>query len=168
MAAAGTRPATARLRESIFNRPEVAGLVDDGRVLDLYAGGGSLGIEALSWGAAEVEFVERERRACAVIRRNLATLELDQRARVHCVPVQRCHARLAPPYAVCFADPPFPLDAASVLEPLFADGTLLSAAGLLLWRYPFKRPAPQRLGALVQVESRRYGDAALGTYRKRS
>ena len=67
----GTRPATAIVRSSIFDRPAIRDIVEHARVVDLYAGAGYLGIEALSRGAESVDFVERNGAACAVIRRNL-------------------------------------------------------------------------------------------------
>ncbi len=160
-AAAPTRPATARMRESIFNRPDVLAVVT-GRVLDLYAGSGLLGLEALSNGAQSVDFVERDRGACDVIRRNLETLDCTARARVLCVPVESARA-LEPPYDLCFADPPYPDDATEALIEL-AEAGLVGERGLLLWRYLRKRPAPPGIADLAQVEERRYGDGVLGTF----
>jgi len=75
----GVRPTADRVREAVFSS---LGDVEGFAVLDLYAGSGSLGIEALSRGAARAVFVERGREAVAVLRRNLATLDLADRARV--------------------------------------------------------------------------------------
>src|SRR3954470_7055556 len=74
-----TRPTAARVREAIFN---ILGPPPDGNVLDLYAGTGALGIEALSRGAARTVFVEREHGALSALRRNLRELGLDGRASV--------------------------------------------------------------------------------------
>ena len=163
-AAVGTRPATALIREAIFNRPDVQAAIA-GPVLDLYAGAGLLGVEALSRGAPRVDFVESNRAACAVIRANLAVVEAGVGARVLCLPVERCLPRLAPPYTCCFADPPYPLDAAHALTAL-VDAGILAPGGLLLWRHPARRSAPERLGPLAQVDQRRYGDGTLDTYRE--
>ena len=160
-AAAPTRPATARMRESIFNRPDVLAVVT-GRVVDLYAGSGLLGLEALSNGARSVDFVERDRAACDVIRRNLEMLDCTARARVLCVPVESART-LELPYDLCFADPPYPDDATQTLVEL-AEAGLVADQGLLLWRYLRKRPAPPAIGDLAQVEERRYGDGVLGTF----
>ena len=172
---AGTRPATARMRESIFNRPDVQACVVDGAILDLYAGTGLLGIEALSRGAARVDFVERAQAACALIQRNLTALGLAARARVICRDVARVRpgptpgtagrpgAAISPPYDLCFADPPYAVDASTVLAALAA-GTLLAPGGLLLWRSGPGRPAGERLGLLVRTEVRRYGDGMLATF----
>ncbi len=160
-AAAPTRPATARMRESILNRPDVLA-VASGRVVDLYAGAGLLGLEALSNGAQSVDFVERDRRACDVIRRNLDVIDCADRARVLCVPVEAARA-LEPPYDLCFADPPYPEDATQALIKLVVSG-LVAEQGLLLWRYPRKRPPPIPIADLAQVDERRYGDGILGTF----
>ncbi len=165
----GTRPATARMRDSIFNRPVVLALTT-GRVLDLYAGAGLLGLEALSNGATQVDFVERNRRACDVVRQNLAALGCGERAQVLCMPVEGAVARLEPPYDLCFADPPYDVDATATLDALLRSVPtgLLQPNGLLLWRYLRSVPGPARIAGLARVEERRYGDGVLGTYRAES
>src|SRR5579883_2219794 len=77
-----TRPATARVRQSIFSRLQVRMALEGARVLDLYAGSGSLGIEALSRGAASAVFVDSSRAAAAAISDNLERLGLAPRGRV--------------------------------------------------------------------------------------
>lgn len=157
-----TRPATARLRRSIFDRPDVQARLD-GPLLDLYAGAGLLGLEALSRGVPHVDFVERDRQACATIRENLRSLDCEDRAGLHCRSVERVLAGLPPGYRLCFADPPYPTDATPALEELLAR-RLLAPSALLLWRHPSNRPAPDRLGLLARADQRRYGDAVLDTY----
>ena len=104
--AAVTRAATERIRESLFAilEPRIAGA----RVLDLYAGAGTLGIEALSRGAAHTTFVERDRAALAAVRANLEATGLRDRARVVAANVTT-FLRGAPggPYDLVFCDPPF-------------------------------------------------------------
>ena len=168
--ATGTRPATAAIRQSIFGRAEVRDALRDAIVLDLYAGAGYLGIEALSHGAAWVDFVERAAPACAVIRKNLDDLGVTDRARVHRTPVERCFTRVAAPIGLAFVDPPYGVDAFAVVERLDASD-LLGPDALILWRRhvggagPRQAPAPERIGGLVRTDQRRYGDGALDTYR---
>ena len=170
-ASGGTRPATARLRRSIFDRPDVQAALR-GPVLDLYAGAGLLGLEALSRGAPQVHFVERDRGACAVIRANLESLGCGDRGRLHCRSAEAALPRLPPGYLLCFADPPYASDATAVLQDLLRRG-LLHPDALLLWRRPRERPAPDRLApgaaggparSLVRVDQRRYGGAVLDTF----
>ncbi len=108
----GTRPTTDRVRESLFNivtaRRDLAGLA----VLDLYAGSGALGLEALSRGAASVVFVESDQRSAAVIARNIETVGLAgaalRRGKVSAV----LAGGTATPFDLVLADPPYGLDVA--------------------------------------------------------
>ena len=77
-----TRPTTDKVREAAFNSMVSMGIVDDAVVVDLFAGSGALGIEALSRGAARCTFVERDRSALVALRTNIGTLGLDDRATV--------------------------------------------------------------------------------------
>ncbi len=165
----GTRPATAIIRSAIFDRPEIGNLVEGARVLDLYAGAGYLGIEALSRGAASVDFVERNGPACAVIRRNLDELDLTDQARVHRLPVERCFSRIPLDPDLIFIDPPYRVDARPVIE-TFEERADLAAGALAIWRRLTRAsggvpPPPERIGTLVRVDQRRYGDGAIDTYR---
>jgi 16S rRNA (guanine966-N2)-methyltransferase len=101
------RPTSDRAREAIFNSLTSMGVLDDAVVLDLFAGSGALGIEALSRGASAATFVERERVALGVIRANLAALGFEGRV------VQGdavAHAALVGPVDVAFVDPPYAFD----------------------------------------------------------
>ena len=165
----GTRPATALIRSAIFDRPEIQQRVDGAHVVDLYAGAGYFGIEALSRGAAFVDFVERNGAACAVIRRNLAELSLDDRARVHRLPVERCHSRIALDPDLVFIDPPYRVNALPAVESLL-DRAQMPSGALVIWRRLSRASGgveipPERIGALVRIDQRRYGDGAIDTYR---
>ena len=101
-----TRPATDRIRETLFAilEPEL----DEARVLDLFAGAGTLGIEALSRGAASATFVERSPDALKALRKNIATTEFGDRAEVITADVLGFIERsVVGPYDVVFCDPPF-------------------------------------------------------------
>lgn len=123
-----TRPTADRVREALFSI--LGPRVRDARVLDLFAGSGSLGLEALSRGAAHATFVEKSRRALDVIRRNVETLELEDRAALHAldVPARPGSLRqLNGPVNVVFIDPPYRLT--ETVEPGSKLGTLLE----MLW-----------------------------------
>ena len=125
----GTRPTTDRVRESLFNvlasRIDFAGA----SVLDLYAGSGALGLEALSRGAASAVFVESDHRAAAVIDQNIASLGVSgatvRRGPVAAVLAAARHR----PVDLVFADPPYDVGAAEVAQMLTAlvDGGWVSA-----------------------------------------
>lgn len=105
----GYRPAMGRVRESLFSRLESRGVVwGECRVLDLFAGSGSLAFEALSRGAAEAVFVEKNPRAAACLAQNAANLGAESRCRILTEDVLRVSARRpALPFQVIFIDPPY-------------------------------------------------------------
>ena len=106
----GTRPTADRVREALFS---IVGPLDDASVLDLYAGSGALGIEALSRGAASVTFVERDRRAAQTIGENLATLGEDQPVVVRDALVWLRDRPGSPAFDLVLIDPPY--DSAAAL-----------------------------------------------------
>src|SRR5215218_195247 len=116
--AAGVRPTGDRAREGLFNSLGSLLDVDGARVLDLYAGSGALGLEALSRGAASATFVEDDPSALNAIRDNVAKVKLPG---AHVVPMKVevfLAAQPEPRYDVAFLDPPYDLDVAPVLEAL--------------------------------------------------
>ncbi|MBM4434777.1 MAG: 16S rRNA (guanine(966)-N(2))-methyltransferase RsmD [Chloroflexi bacterium] len=150
--AATTRAATDRVRESLFAMldPVVVG----SRVLDLFAGAGSLGIEALSRGAARATFVDKDRAAVAAIRRNVAALGLGGRATVVAADVLRhLAAGGGGPYDLVFCDPPFA--AQELLSATLAHEGLpraLAAEALVVARVLRKHPPAVPAAARVERE----------------
>lgn len=133
---AGTRPMTDRLKTSLFDTLVPYG-IEGARVLDLYAGSGSIGIEMLSRGAEWCDFVEQSAVMCRVIRENLETTKLADRAKVHQMLVGRYMSMLEgmsnlPPYDIIALDPPYAdpainstLDALARWQMLADDGILV-------------------------------------------
>src|ERR1700751_4535473 len=119
----GTRPTTDRVRESLFNVVTARRDIEGMSVLDLYAGSGALGLEALSRGAASALFVESARRAAAVLERNIATLGLSgatlRRGQVAAVLAAGAAAPVAPADLV-LADPPYDVETADLQAVLAA------------------------------------------------
>jgi 16S rRNA (guanine966-N2)-methyltransferase len=108
----GLRPTADRNRETVFNW--LQGQMNGARVLDLFAGSGALGLEALSRGAARAVFVEHSRGACRSLEQNIATLDAAGRAEVFNGDARRFLRDRSAPFDVIFLDPPF---AAGLLEP---------------------------------------------------
>lgn len=103
-----TRPTTDRVREAVFNSLASFGVVEGALVADLYAGSGAMGIEALSRGAEHCTFVERDRKALDVLRRNLESLGLTQRSTVIAGAAMSALSRLH--CDIVIADPPYDVD----------------------------------------------------------
>jgi len=147
-----TRPTSDRVRENAFN---LIGPVDDADVLDLFAGSGAMGLEALSRGAASATFVESDREACRVINANLDKLHLH--ATVLQQDVLRAVAADRRTYDLVLCDPPYGFDHAR-LGPHLA--RLLSQDGLLVYESAGREDPPEVPGLDLRT-SRRYGSARL-------
>lgn len=101
------RPTTDRVREAVFNALGSLGAIEGARVLDLFAGSGALGIEALSRGASHATFVERDRRARVTIEANVATTGLADRASISAGDAVQALARTAEQFDLVLLDPPY-------------------------------------------------------------
>jgi 16S rRNA (guanine966-N2)-methyltransferase len=147
-----TRPTSDRVRENAFN---LIGPVDDAEVLDLFAGSGAMGLEALSRGAAHATFVEHDRDACRVIGANLDTLGL--KASVLQLDAVRALGQEHRVYDLVLCDPPYDYDATRLAPHL---AKVLTDTGLLVWESSSREPAPEVTG-LRQRTTRTYGSARL-------
>ena len=159
-----TRPTSDRVRESLFMALEP---LQGQWVVDLFAGSGALGIEALSRGATRVDFVEREAAARRVLEENLEALGLVERSRVWALELPRGLERLRGELAradLVLADPPYGGGPArEVLEALGRQGILQPGARLVLEHHA-KDEVPESSGRLVRVRARRYGETMVSTY----
>lgn len=164
----GTRPTSDRVREALFSAVQARRDLEGARVLDLYAGSGALGLEALSRGAAHVRFVESDRRAAAVVRRNIEALGLGgpggSAAQVSTadVPVV-LRSGADQTYDVVLADPPYALGddgLSAVLSALVSGGWLAPEALIVVERSARASPLTWPDG-VFELTSRRYGDTAV-------
>jgi len=162
----GLRPTSDKLRETLFNilAPRIAGT----RVLDLYAGTGAVGIEALSRGAASVTFVESDRRAQTLIAENLLHCGVESGYAIIRASVARAIEQLDAaafgPYELfdlVWLDPPYDEQPDAVLA---AAGVLIAPGGLLVLEHARRRPAPETAGRLVRVRQVTSGDSTLSFY----
>jgi 16S rRNA (guanine966-N2)-methyltransferase len=157
-----TRPPTDRLREALFS--SLGRTVEGASTIDLYAGTGSFGLEALSRGAKSATFVERDRRALQALRSNIASVGLG--GRVIAGSVENALRRETARYDLAFVDPPYALAGTSVDTVLdLLTGVLDGRATILLRRRRDDGPgAPP--GTLRLSNRRRYGDAEVWWYTK--
>jgi len=165
------RPTSDRLRETLFNvlAPNIAG----SRFVDLFAGTGAIGIEALSRGAAEVVFIENHAPAATLIRCNLESLGINSGVTVLAVDALRGLAMLAartnsgtPAFNHVFLDPPYAADEeySRVLE-FLGSADLLAPGGLVVAEHRRNFDLPEDPGALRRFRVLKQGDAALSLYR---
>jgi 16S rRNA (guanine966-N2)-methyltransferase len=159
------RPTADRVREAIFNilGPEV----NDSLVLDLFAGTGALGIEALSRGARSVIFVENHRSALQVLQQNLTKCGLNELSRVLPVAADKALPRLAAQsehFSLIFLDPPYGYGIAARILPLLAQKNLVVPGGLIIAEHSRLEELAEVYQSLVRHDQRRYGATMISFY----
>ncbi|MBM3932754.1 MAG: 16S rRNA (guanine(966)-N(2))-methyltransferase RsmD [SAR202 cluster bacterium] len=160
----GLRPTSERVRAAVFSIVG-NGAVEGKRVLDLYAGTGALGIEALSRGAAQADFVESHAGRCEALSQSLRDLRLADRAKVHKAKAERAVESLEGKYGLVFADPPYELDPWEAVLGSLGSGRLLDDDAIVVAEHRHNRELAERYGRLTRTTSRRYGDTSVSIYR---
>ena len=159
-----TRPTTDRVKESMFNILQFD--IEGSRVLDLFAGTGQLGIEALSRGAAAAVFVEQRRDAAALVRDNLRLTGLADRARVVNGEALSYLASAGERFDLVFLDPPY---AAGLWKPALEAVSrfdILSDHGIIICESPRDEALPEAVGLCRVHRTYRYGRVKLTTYHR--
>ena len=171
-----TRPSQAKLRQALYNSLQID--VPGARVLDLYAGGGTLGFEALSRGAESVVFFESAKPASKIIERNARELEVLDRVRIHAERVEKAGAVLEAisasegPFDVVVADPPYALGVELDLVggKWWSWDRILVPGGKLVIEWGRTKSQftelPEEAPFLVKVREKTYGDSILTTYQR--
>ena len=160
----GVRPTSEYLREALFDI--LGSSVHGVHFLDLYAGSGAVGIEALSRGAAEVVFLEQDPACLQVLRANVAMTGLQKR-RVVASDVLRALPRLVrhgEHFDIIFLDPPYGTDLAMRTLGALASGELLRPSGVVIAEHFAKDPLPQAIGMLGRVREKAHGQTVLSFY----
>ena len=158
------RPTTERVRAAIFNILAVEQYREQ-RTLDLFAGTGSLGIEALSRGAGWADFVERDRKQCAVIRENLALAGYGGQAAVRQGDAIRSLASLSGGYSLLLLDPPYKMGAFHhIMDAIASQTGLIAPEGMVVAGHSRQTELRAAYGSLHRVALRQYGDNVIDLY----
>ena len=153
---ARTRPTSDLLRGAIFSMLESVA-TDWSRVLDLYAGTGALGIEALSRGAGWTDFIEKKPRLCAIIKENLSSTGLAEHATVYCVSVAKALSILDGVYGILLMDPPYSDPSVAATTAKFASSHLVGMGSTIVVEHSKRVPLEERYGPFRQMRSLRHG-----------
>ena len=159
-----TRPTQDRIKETLFNM--IQNDLCDAQFLDVFAGSGQMGIEALSRGAKSAVFVDMREDACKVVRENLAKTRLEQNARVVRADYLSYLASARETFDLIFLDPPY---AEVFLEnslKRISEIDILSDSGIIITERPFGKELPASVPGLVRCRDDRYGKAAVTIYRR--
>lgn len=161
----GTRPMLDRVKEALFSVLEGYGPIR-GRVLDLFAGTGSLGIECLSRGAAWADFVEQKNHVCSIIRENLEHTHFLEQAQVFCMPVTRFFqtARPQEKYAIIIMDPPYADPTIETMIRTVAASGLLDEESILIVGHSPRVTLADAYDGLARIKFRRLGDSCFSIY----
>lgn len=163
----GLRPTSDRLRETLFN--VLAPRLPGSRFLDVFAGTGAVGIEALSRGARAVTFVEADRRAQALIDENLRRCGVSEGCAIIRAAAPQALERLVgspgfEPFDLVFLDPPYDRPPADILTEIAALDGLVRPDGLVVMEHARRTATPERVGALLRQRLLPSGDSALAFY----
>ncbi|HET8884376.1 MAG TPA: 16S rRNA (guanine(966)-N(2))-methyltransferase RsmD [Candidatus Saccharimonadales bacterium] len=156
-----THPMSERIRNALFN--SLASEITDAEVLDVFAGTGAIGLEALSRGAKSVTFVDRDRTAQRYLTRNVASIGVQEQSTIIRTTVSSWLGTKNPKlFDIIFADPPYYDVQFSTVERIF---DLLKPGGLMVLSHPGRGEVPTKTGVVV-VDNRSYGNAYLTFYRR--
>ena len=157
----GLRPTAEVVRGALFS---IVGDITGTRVLDLYAGTGILGIEALSRGAESADFVEEHSGRCREVKASLREMGLDAQGRVHRAKVEAALRTLNGEYDLVFADPPYDVEPWPWLADEMQSRGLLTQSVLFVAEHRHRTVLAERYGSIRMTTSRRYGDTAISVY----
>ena len=162
------RPTQGRVKESLFGI--LTPVIADARVLDLFAGSGALGLEALSRGAAEVLFVEKSKSAAAIIKKNIVKTGYDDRCRLFVGDYSIVGKKVAPAetFDLVFADPPYSLGYPSRVIELVVQRNLLAAEGVLSVEMDKRELPPAPESGLRLLREKKFGATVIWIMRRES
>lgn len=160
-----TRPLSDRVKQSLFG--SLSDMLPGARVLDLFAGSGAAGIEALSRGASWSDFVDRDAAAVATIRANLRTTRLEDSAAIHQDDALRFlgRERQAAPYDLVILDPPYGDPVMLAALEAVGRGAVLTPEAIVVAKHFWRDAPPDRVGFLEAQRRRRFGETAVTFYR---
>ncbi len=161
-----TRPTHARLRQAIFN--QLQGRTDGARVLDVFAGSGAIGFEALSRGAEQTVFVEVDRAVVRLIEENAKTLDCEEQITIVSGAFEKLCDRIASlgPFDLVFADPPYEKGWEKKLLEAFDWTVLVKSDGRVYLESSSRTEIELNVAGLRLLEKRLYGDSALHIYER--
>lgn len=162
-----TRPTADRVREALFSIIQSRFALEGARVLDICAGTGGLGIEALSREAASCCFIEHDRNAAALLKRNLVAAHCGERAEIleqDALKALRLLSVRRARFDIVFFDPPYASGMYVTVPEMLCTLSLLAEGGLFIAECATRNVLPDHLGALVKDDRRVYGDTALELY----
>ncbi len=166
------RPTSDRVKESVFNI--LSGLVENFsgcRVLDIFAGTGNLGIEALSRGAIHAVFIDDNREAALLVRKNLALAGFADKGRIvqkDALAALRSLGDDGEPFGLVFLDPPYRLGLTEKVLDFLASSALIDERSIIVAETAAREDLPTKFGTIEEFDKRIYGDTAITFFMRKS
>ncbi len=160
-----TRPTTDRIKETVFNI--LQGELTDAEVLDLFAGSGSLGMEALSRGAHLATFIEADPVVCRTISENLIKTRLSEHAQVYGLDMAagiRMLALKGARFTLVFADPPYLQQFVMKTLQILDENDIMMNNGILVVEHHHDEPTPQAFGCLIKYREKAFGETCFSFF----
>lgn len=158
----GVRPTSDKVKQALFNI--LQDRIEDAAFLDLFAGTGGIGIEALSRGADRVVFVDSSRRSLDAIKKNIEQSGFSSRSQVIAADATSFLKKSSESFDIIFLDPPYAEEQQPLLERISASKAVTENSIVIAEHFK-KQPSPERAGALVLQREARYGDTVLAFYK---
>ena len=158
------RPTAEKVREAVFSM--LQNDIPDAVVLDLFAGTGSLGLEALSRGARRAYFIDRDRQSIALVRSNVKACGVEERSVIFCTDYASAIARIHDKVHIVFLDPPYKAGLMEDCLARLADSSLLPEGGLVVAEHGREEILPDQLSCLHRIRDRKYGKVRVSVYEK--
>ena len=158
------RPTAEKVREAVFSMLQI--YIPDAVVLDLFAGTGSLGLEALSRGARRAYFVDRDRQSIALVRSNVKACGMEDRSVILCADYSSVIGRIHDKIDVVFLDPPYQAGLMEDCLRKLADSEILPEGGIIVAEHGREELLPESLSCLQQIRDRKYGKVRVSVYEK--
>ena len=158
------RPTTDMVKESMFNIVQFD--IEGRRVLDLFAGTGQLGIEALSRGASRAVFVDHRQDAAALVRENLRRTHFEDRGEVVCTDFTQYLARCRRKFRLIFLDPPYAEKSLETAIQRLSEIDILSDGGIIITERPLGKPLAEEFPGLTRSKDYHYGKTTITLLRK--
>lgn len=159
------RPTSDKVKEALFNI--LSDRIEGASFLDLYAGTGSVGIEALSRGARAVVFVEKSKRHIGFLKKNLSLTSLEPRSIIFGMEATEfLRKKRAGPFDFIFIDPPYEGEEIEKTLPLLGEGDMITDNSTVIIQHFHKKALPDQIGQLSFLKRYKYGETVLSFYGK--
>ena len=158
------RPTTDKVKEAIFSM--ISGYIPDATVIDMFAGTGSLGLEAISRGAAKAYFVDRDKTSLAMVRRNIQHVGAGDRSVVIWSDFNSAAAKINDTADVIFLDPPYKAGYMQDCIALIDDNDLLVDDGIIVAEHGIDEVLPDNIGSFVKIKTKKYSKVGVSLYEK--